>query len=81
MAGTDNVENLIELVDRTELNAMVIDIKNDEGRVTYEMETPLVKELGAAKRYIRDMDALVEKCKEKNIYLIARIVGILRILI
>ena len=75
MAGTDNVENLIELVDRTELNAMVIDIKNDDGRVTYEMETPLVKELGAAKRYIRDMDALVEKCKEKNIYLIARIVA------
>lgn len=75
MAGTDNMENLIDLVDRTELNAMVIDIKNDEGRVTYKMETPLVEEFGSAIRYIRDINALVEKCKEKNIYLIARIVA------
>lgn len=75
MAGTENMDELIDLVDRTELNAMVIDIKNDEGRITYEMETPLVKELGACKRYIRDIDTLVEKCKEKNIYLIARIVA------
>lgn len=75
MAGTENMDHLIDLVDQTELNAMVIDIKNDEGRITYEMETPLVEELGAAKRYIRDIEALVEKCKEKDIYLIARIVA------
>lgn len=75
MAGTDNMDNLIDLVDRTELNAMVIDIKNDEGRITYEMDTPLVDELGAAKKYIRDINTLVEKCRKKNIYLIARIVA------
>ena len=38
MAGTENMDHLIDLVDQTELNAMVIDIKNDEGRITYEME-------------------------------------------
>lgn len=75
MAGTSNMENLIELVEETELNAMVIDIKNDEGRVTYDMQEPMVEELGSGIRYIQDIEALVTKCKEKDIYLIARIVA------
>ncbi len=75
MAGTDNMENLIDLVDQTELNAMVIDIKNDEGRVTYNMEVASVQDAGSCRRYIQDMESLVKKCKEKDIYLIARIVA------
>lgn len=75
MAGTDNMENLIDLVDRTELNAMVIDIKNDEGRVTYNMEISSVQDAGSCRRYIRDMETLIKNCKEKDIYLIARIVA------
>lgn len=75
MAGTSNMENLINLVDSTELNAMVIDVKNDEGRVTYQMDTPIVQELGACRKYIGDINALVDECKEKNIYLIARVVA------
>lgn len=75
MAGTSNMEQLIELVDETELNAIVMDIKNDEGRITYDMQIPAVQEIGAGIRYIQDMEALIEECKEKNIYLIARIVA------
>lgn len=75
MAGTSNMDALIDLVDRTELNALVIDVKNDEGRVVCEMDSPLVSEIGAVKRYVQDMPALVSKCREKGIYLIARIVA------
>ncbi len=74
-AGTDRLETLIELVEQTELNAMVIDIKNDEGRVTYEMQSEQVLEIDAGVGYIKDIEELVSKCKEKNIYLIARIVA------
>lgn len=75
MAGTSNMENLIKLVDETELNAIVMDVKNDEGRITYDMQIPTVKEVGAGICYVQDMEALIEECKEKNIYLIARIVA------
>lgn len=74
MVGTENMNNLIDLVERTELNAIVIDVKNDEGRVTYDMPVSLVQELGACREYISDMEALVNECKEKDIYLIARVV-------
>lgn len=75
IAGHSKMDDLIALVDETELNAMVIDIKNDDGRVTYKMETDTVLEIGAGINYIKDIDELVKKCKEKNIYLIARIVA------
>lgn len=75
VAGIDKMDELIDLVDRTELNAMVIDVKNDEGKVTYKMQSAQVQELETSIRYIPDIDALVEKCKAKNIYLIARIVA------
>ncbi|WP_320982545.1 putative glycoside hydrolase [Eisenbergiella porci] len=75
MAGTSNMDNLISLVDRTELNTMVIDIKNDEGRVVYQMDSPMVSELGSAQKLVADMPALVKKCREHGIYLIGRIVA------
>lgn len=74
MAGSSNMENLIKLVDETELNAIVLDVKNDEGRITYDMQIPAVLEIGAGIRYIQDMKSLIAECKEKDIYLIARIV-------
>ena len=75
IAGIAKMDELIDLVDRTELNAMVIDIKNDEGKVTYKMQSEQVLEIDAGVRYIPDIEELVAKCKEKDIYLIARIVA------
>ena len=69
------MDDLIALVDRTELNTMVIDVKNDDGRVVYEMDTPMVSEIGSSKKLVSDMPGLIQKCKEHDIYLIARIVA------
>ena len=73
MAGTAGMDNLIALVDRTELNALVIDVKNDDGYLTCELDVPLAEQIGSEKHYIKDLPALVQTCKEKNIYLIARV--------
>lgn len=75
VAGIARMDTLIDLVDQTELNAMVIDIKNDEGKVTYKMQSEQVLAIDAGVGYIKDIDELVSKCKEKDIYLIARIVA------
>ena len=75
VAGTAKMDDLIDLVEQTELNAMVIDVKNDEGKITYKMQSEQVTELEAGVRYIPDIKELVTKCKEKDIYLIARIVA------
>lgn len=74
VAGTPAmVDALIEEIDRTEANALVIDLKDDFGRVACEMDSPLVQELGSVKTYIRDVEDLMRKLDEHDIYVIARI--------
>ncbi len=68
------LDELIELVDRTELNAMVIDIKDDVGSVLFDAQHQLVNEIGSKTLYIKDLPEFVAKLKEHNIYCIARIV-------
>lgn len=70
------MEEYIDLIERTELNAIVIDLKSDLrddlGLVYYDSQVPLARELGLSAPYI-DMQGLVQRLKEKGIYTIARI--------
>lgn len=74
-AGGERFESLVNLVDTTDLNAMVIDIKEDYGYLTFEPEegTELAS-LGIGKPYMKDPRAILERMEEKQIYPIARVV-------
>lgn len=66
---------LIDLIDRTELNAVVIDVKNDEGIMTYKSNLEKVGFAGANDNaMIKDIDAVIKQLGENDIYPIARIV-------
>jgi len=68
-------QNFIDMIDSTELNAMVIDIKNDHGVMTYPSEIKIVSEIMEGyPEPVRDIKKLIERLEEKNIYPIARIV-------
>lgn len=76
MAGNAYMDDLIALADETELNAMVIDIKNDDGYLTYQPAAgTAAADLGAYMPYIRDLPGLVARLKEHGIYTIARVVS------
>jgi len=65
----------ITLLEETELNALVIDVKGDRGMIPYKSTIPLASEIGAQKIItVRDMSDLLKSLKEKKIYTIARIV-------
>ena len=72
MAGNPHMDDLIQLVDETCLNTMVIDIKDDQGSITYAMSLS-ENDIGAARGCISDMEGLMERLKEHDIYTIARI--------
>ena len=64
VAGTpDLMDAIIENIDKTEINAVVIDVKDDNGRISYAMDSPMVTELGAVKKFIPDMPGLMAKLK------------------
>lgn len=74
VAGHERMNEIIQLVEETELNAVVIDVKNDDGYITYSMNSELVEELDAKVLYIKDLPSLIQTLHEKDIYVIARIV-------
>ncbi len=70
------VDRFLDLIDRTELNTLVIDIKSDLrddlGMVYYDSQVPLVKELGLSTPRV-DFRSILAKAKERGIYTIARV--------
>lgn len=76
LANTEFMSRLWDVMDSTELNAVVIDIKDDYGRISYNMQgVGIVDELGSVDACIEDMPSLMQKFKEHGIYTIARIVS------
>ncbi len=76
VAGTKAMmDEIIQKIDETEINAVVIDVKDDNGRITFSMDTPMVSEIGAVKKFIPDIESLIKTLKEHNIYTIARVVA------
>jgi hypothetical protein len=68
-------EAALEALERNNMNALVIDIKGDRGFIPFKVDLPLAEEAGAQKTIIlKDYPAFIKSLKEKNIYLIARIV-------
>jgi len=65
----------INLIQETELNTLVIDVKGDKGMIPYKSSIPLAAEVGAQRiTTVREMADLMRSLKEKGIYTIARIV-------
>jgi hypothetical protein len=69
-------ERVLELVERTELNAVVIDVKGDRGLIPYRTTVPDALESGAqGPVIIKDFDEQLAAWKARGIYTIARIVA------
>ncbi|WP_342526008.1 putative glycoside hydrolase [Chryseomicrobium sp. FSL W7-1435] len=74
-AGGERFSTLVDLIESTELNAMVIDVKDDFGNLTYVPtdDSPLAEyEIGQP--FVKDMRSVLETMEETQIYPIARVV-------
>lgn len=76
MAGSEGFQAILDKIEGTEINTVVIDVKNDDGRITFAMDdAPTVNEIGATEKYIRDIDSLMAQLKARGLYTIARVVA------
>jgi hypothetical protein len=63
----------LDLVDRTELNAIVIEIKSETGYLGFQPQLPLARDIGAGVEDVIDIRQLLADCRRRGIYTIARI--------
>lgn len=70
------LNSLIALTKKSDINAFVIDVKDDNGNLLFRTDTEK-KYMGKSKKYypIKDIDKFIKKLKDNHIYLIARIVS------
>lgn len=73
--GSRRFEDLLRLADTTEINAFVIDVKDDTGYLTYPSAVPTAVAIGAnGQLRARDTRARLERMRARGVHAIARIV-------
>src|SRR5205814_10732136 len=73
--GSSKLAHLVRLADSTEINAFVVDIKDDTGCLLYPSEVKVAQEVGATKCVrTKDVQSRLDTLRAHNIYAIARIV-------
>lgn len=72
--STSKLQQLISLADTTEINAFVIDVKDDYGWITYDADVQFATDEKLVDLRIASIDTLVATMQKHNIVPIARIV-------
>jgi hypothetical protein len=74
IVGTPTLRSkLVSFIEETEINAIVIDIKDYTGRIAFNTENPIIKDSVSNKCMAPDMKTFIEELHKKDIYVIGRI--------
>ncbi|MBI5877075.1 MAG: carboxypeptidase regulatory-like domain-containing protein [Chloroflexi bacterium] len=73
LANESKIRGIFDLVDRTELNAIVVDVKSDRGKLAFNPEGAQLKALASPDVHM-DVRELLRQAHARNIYVIARLV-------
>lgn len=74
IANSKKFDELLGLLQRTELNTMVINVKNDDGRITYDSASEAVNAYKADTNVLKNTKTLMDTLEKKKVYSVARIV-------
>lgn len=66
-------EKLVDFIDKTEINSVVIDVKDYSGRVSFATSDEKIKEIGSEDIRIKDLPEFIGRLHARGIYTIARI--------
>ena len=73
LSNDDRLNKIITLTKETEINAVIIDVKDFSGKVWFNTDLDILEKYANEQKWI-DIDYILEKLHENNIYTIARIV-------
>ena len=74
VVGTPSLrDSLVRFIDETRLNAVVIDIKDYSGRISFDTDNPVLATSVSDQCGASDMKEFVKRLHDKGIYVIGRI--------
>lgn len=73
-AGTKSFQNkLEEIINTTDINTVVIDIKDYSGKVAFKTDNVLINEVGSTQERIKNIEEYFNYLHSRNIYIIGRV--------
>ncbi len=73
-AGSSRLrKSIVDLINSTELNTVVIDIKDYSGRIVFPVTSESLKSFGSEEIRVSDLQDFIESLHKKNIYVIGRV--------
>jgi hypothetical protein len=74
VAGTPSLRtSLVRLLDTTEANTVVIDIKDYSGKIVFPVTDPGLKAYGSEEVRVRDLPQFIDTLHKKGVYVIGRV--------
>lgn len=74
VAGTPILRNrVVKLIEDTEVNALVIDVKDYTGKIAFDVVDYYFEEMGSIDRRVGDIKEFIQSLHEKDIYVIGRV--------
>jgi len=66
-------DKVVDLIDATGVNAVVIDIKDATGHIAFPVNDPTLKKMGTDSARIIDINAFIAELHERGVYVIGRV--------
>lgn len=74
VAGTPSLRSkIVKDIERTEANAIIIDIKDYTGMISFVPNSAHLQEIGCIDERIKDISSFIKELHDKNIYVIGRV--------
>ena len=64
---------LVAFASSSEVNSIIIDIKDYTGKIAFETDDPVIREMGSSEKRISDIREFISELHKKNIYVIGRV--------
>jgi len=73
VATSNQLARIVDFAQQNQINSLVIDLKDSFGKIAYDSQVPLVKELGSGEDRMKNFSSILDELHQKGFYLIARI--------
>jgi len=74
VASTPSIrQGIIDLIKETEINSVIIDIKDDTGMISFKGNDPVLEEMGSYENRIRDIRELIQIFHDMDVYVMGRV--------
>lgn len=74
-AASSQMDRLLERVAASQINTIVIELKDELGFITFRSANPLAQEVGAVRGELGDLQDLVQRLHSRGLYVVGRMVA------